>query len=187
MEKRLFNLYLKYIEESCPPVWERLAKIPKKLIAYLGCMIGFYLISIIFLPVAKCLNGTWSFVFSGLSIVFVILSIIFGCFLFTETEKYEIDVSDNAMKDYWDYCYIIRNWFQKAFLSDKEKNDERINVEILEIKKRVDLYLQNQSETIDKRDARIDKWIQALAIPFILAIITSVIEKMTILFMQLLL
>ena len=177
MERRLFNLYLKYIEESCPSVWERLGKVSKKLMAYLSCMVGFYVLSIIFLLIAQYINGIPSVVFTGFMIVFVILSIVFGCILFLKTEKYEIDVSDKTMKEYWSYCYGIRKWFQKDFLFDQEKNDEKISSEIFEVKKRLDLYLQNQSEATDKRNGRIDKWIQALAIPFVLAIITSVLEK----------
>lgn len=177
MEKRLFNLYLKYIEESCPSVWKQLGKIPKKLMAYLSCMVGFYVVSVIFLLIAQYFSGILSVIFTGFIIVSVILSIVFGCLLFFETEKYEIDVSDKTMEEYWGYCYRIRKWFQKDFLFNKEINDEKISAEIFEVKKRLDSYLQNQSETTDKRNGRIDKWIQALAIPFVLAIITSVLEK----------
>lgn len=126
MEKRLFNLYLKYIEESCPSVWERLGKVPIKLKVYLSCMIIFYLMSIIFLVIAQYLNEILSVVFTGFMIVFVILSIVFGCILFLKTEKYEIDVSDKTMKEYWSYCYRIRKWFQKDFLFDKEKTTKKL-------------------------------------------------------------
>lgn len=176
MEKRLFNLYLKYIKEFCPTVWERLGKIPSKLKRRLWCMVIFYVASIVTLTIAKYLNEIWSLLIAGASIIFVILCIVFGVLLFVGTEKYEIDISDESMKDYWDYCFGVRKWFQKEFLFSNRK-DINVDNDLQEVKKRLDNYLETQNIAIDKKNERIDKWIQALAIPFVLAVITSVLEK----------
>lgn len=177
MEKKLFNLYLKYIEGSCPSVWKRLGKIPTKLKVYLFCIIGFYLASITPLFFGKYFSGVWSLVATVFTIVSTVLCIISEVLLFFGIEKYEIDASEQSMKEYWEYCYGVRQWFQKNFLSVKRKKEKDISDEISEVKRRIDIYLKNQSEINDKRNGRIDKLVQALAIPFILAIITSVLEK----------
>ena len=69
MEKRLFNLYLKYIQESCPNVWEQLGKIPSKLKGLLGCMIISYIASIALLAISNYCNELWSMILAGASIL----------------------------------------------------------------------------------------------------------------------
>lgn len=176
MEKRLFNLYLKYVKKSCPNVWKQLGRIPTKLKSFLWCMVIFYVFSIASLTISNYCNKFWSMIFAGASILFVILCIIFGVLLFINTEKHEIDISNQTMRDYWKHCYGVRKWFKKDFVISKRKH-LNLNNDLREVKKRLDCYIKSQNELIEKRNNRIDKWIQALAIPFILAVITSVLEK----------
>lgn len=58
-----------------------------------------------------------------------------------------------------------------------DSDKKRVIKEIETIKNRVDDYIQELNDDAEKRANRMDKWIQALAIPFILAIITAVIDK----------
>ena len=176
MEKRLFYLYLKYVEKNHKPIWKHLGKISTRLKWLLGLMIVFYVAAICMLVSIKYLNDSWSLVAAGLSVAFVGLCILFGVLLFWKTEKYEIDISDQTMKDYWDYCKSIREWFQRDFLVSEQKK-HNIDANLLEVKKRVDDYVSKKEQGADKKNERIDKWVQALAIPFVLAIITSVLEK----------
>lgn len=176
MEKRLFNLYLKYIEEHCPSVWARLNKIPRKIKCHMGGMIISYVLALISLYVSKSLNETWALIVASSSILFLISCVVFGLFLFFSTEKYEIDVSDKTIKEYWQYCFGVRNWFLNEFILEK-LSEKDLDDNITEVRKRVDLYLLEQAQKIESRNSRIDKWVQALAVPFVLAIITSVLDK----------
>ncbi len=176
MEKRLFNLYLKYIEERCPSVWKHLKKIPRNIKFHMVSMIICYALAIIFLSISKHLNDTWLLIVSVGSIIFLILCVIFGLFLFFSTEKYEIAVSDKTMNEYWQYCFEIRKWFSNNFVVGNSSKED-IDNDILEVKKRIDLFLSEQTYKNENKNSRIDKWVQALAIPFVLAIITAILNK----------
>ena len=118
----------------------------------------------------------WSLIISAAYILFLILCVVFGLLLFFSTEKYEIAISDKSMNDYWQYCFGIRKWFISNFVVGHPSSTD-VDNDISEVKKRVDSYLLEQSHIVEHRNARIDKWVQALAIPFILAIITSILDK----------
>lgn len=80
------------------------------------------------------------------------------------------------MNEYWDFCNETKKWIVELFhFDDNDKTD--VIKEIKEIKNRVDTYRQELNDDAEKRANRMDKWIQALAIPFVLAIITAVIDK----------
>jgi predicted PurR-regulated permease PerM len=176
MEKRLFNLYLKYIEECCPSVWKMFTQIPSKLKKYMCRMIMCYLGSVIGLLVLDLLNECWSKIDIVIIIVFLSLCVFFEVRLFIATEKYEIEISDKTMQEYWNYCYEIRRWFSKDFVTLKQTGDE-IDENLKEVKKRIDIYLENQAKKNEHINTRIDKWVQALAIPFVLAVITASLDK----------
>lgn len=176
MERRLFNLYLKYIEQNCPSIRKQFKKMPRNIKCYIAGMGISYVFAIIFLCISKSLNELWYSITSVGSILLFISCAIFGILLDLSTGKYEIEVSDKTIKEYWSYCFGVRTWFLNEFISE-ELSEEDLNDNIIEVKNRIDMYLLEQSQKIEKRNSRIDTWVQALAIPFVLAIITSVLDK----------
>lgn len=176
MEKRLFNLYLKYIEKCCPSIWKMFTQIPSKLKKYMYGMITCYLGSVVGLIVLERLNECWSKIDVSIIVVLLCFCIFLEVRLFFATEKYEIEVSDKTIKEYWEYCYGVRKWFSEEFNMFKQTND-KIDEYLKEVKKRIDSYLIEQSKKSENVNSRIDKWVQALAIPFVLAVITAILDK----------
>lgn len=174
MEKHLFNLYLKHIKDTYSSA-KKITKLPKKLIALLFTTIGIFVAAIVCLVIMPTQTGNLQTVFAIASILLVSISLILCFILFSANEKYEIETSEQTMKEYWQYCYDIREWFEKTFVEEKTSK-ENIDKNIQEVKDRLDSYLDAQLESANKRNDRIDKWIQALAIPFVLALITGVLE-----------
>lgn len=174
MEKRLFNLYLKHIKDTYGST-KKNTKLPKKLIALLFTIIGTFVAAIVCLAIMKGQTGNFLTIFAIASVLLVVVSLVLCFVLFSATEKHEIETSEKTMKEYWEYCYSTREWFKKTFVAEKTSK-ENIDKNIQEVKDRLDSYLDAQLESANKRNDRIDKWIQALAIPFILALITGVLE-----------
>lgn len=175
MEKRLFNLYLKYIKDTYGSA-KKITKLPTKLKVILFTAITTFLFAIICLALMKAQEGSWLTIFAIASVLFIGISLILCFVLFFASEQHEIETSKQTMKEYWEYCYGIREWFAENFIA-KDDAKENIDENIQETKSRLDKYLNSRIKNINKRNERIDKWIQALAIPFVLAIITGVLER----------
>lgn len=174
MEKHLFNLYLKHIKDTYGST-KKITKLPKKLIVLLFAIMCTFVAAIVCLAIMKGQAGNLLTIFAIASVLLIVISLVLCFVLFSATEKHEIQTSAQTMKEYWEYCYSIRDWFEKTFVVEKASK-ENIDENIQEVKARLDSYLDTQLESANKRNDRIDKWIQALAIPFVLALITGVLE-----------
>lgn len=114
----------------------------------------------------------WTFIYLGSAVFSVVMCAITN----VSVNKYEIDISDGSMKEYWDFCNSTKDWMVNELIPEC-KDEKAILSEIKELKGRVDNYRNELFTISEKREKRIDKWIQALAVPFVLAIITAVIDK----------
>ena len=178
MEKRLFQLYLNEIQKKennawkhvfCTPlrIWLKFALVIVSLIVTFVCT-GLYNVSI---PIQ-----IWNRIYSGGIILGTVASLLLCIFLHLDIEKYEIQISDKTIKDYWNYCYDIRNWFKRILPCDSScENDVSLNIK--SVQDRIDKYYKTLKRIQKQCNERIDKWVQVLAIPFILAIVSAIVEK----------
>ena len=158
MERYLFYMYLEYLKENKLTFWPKLWKQPK--------------IAIILMLVVV-LSWLASFVISFFkttqywSIVTLAMEIISCVILYFYTEHYMIACSKKRTNEYCDYCKKIKNWLNSCNVNDEEKikvllgrvNESMKEIEIIE----------------QKSQDRIEKWLQALVIPIVLAIITTIL------------
>lgn len=182
MIKRLLNLYIKHIKDVDKKVFDKIIALPKKIIAQMIVALICFVVTIISAALANAdleiLNNTeiWGLACTLVYIISAIIAVLFCAISQIAISKYEIDNSDSSICEYLDFCHEMRTWIVDS-LGFKENEDVDIIKEIEEIKKRVDTYRQELIDDAEKRANRLDKWIQALAVPFVLAIITAVIDK----------
>lgn len=182
MIKRLLNLYVKRIKETDKEIWKRITSLPKNIIAEmivaLICLTITILAVVLVNAKVEIFNNAeiWSRACTIIYVVFAIVAVFFCAIAQIAIGKYEIEISDSSMNEYWDFCNETKRWLVELFhFDDNDKTD--VIKEIEAIKNRVDAYRQELNDDAEKRANRMDKWIQALAIPFVLAIITAVIDK----------
>lgn len=182
MIKRLLNLYVKHIKEMDTEIWKRITLLPKNIIAVMMVALICFTLTILSAILANAdveiFNNaeTWGIACTITYIISAIVSVFFCAIAQIEISKYEIEISDSSMNEYWAFCNNTKKWIVELFNFD-DSDKKRVIKEIEIIKKRVDDYIQELNDDAEKRANRMDKWIQALAIPFILAIITAVIDK----------
>lgn len=179
MIKRLLNLYVKHIKESDKEIWKRITSLPKNIIAEMMVALICFTLTILSAILANAdveiFNNTeiWGIACTITYVISAIVAVFFCAIAQIAIGKYEIEISDSSMNEYWTFCNETKKWIAELFHFD---NTNIIN-EIETIKNRVDTYRQELNDDAEKRANRMDKWIQALAIPFVLAIITAVIDK----------
>ena len=182
MIKRLLNLYIKHVKETDKEIWKRIISLPKNIIADMIVALIFLILTILSVVLANAdveiFNNTeiWGVACTITYVISAIISVFFCAIAQIAISKYEIEISDSSMNEYWAFCNNTKKWIVEVFHFD---DSDKTNVikEIETIKNRVDAYIQELNDDAEKRANRMDKWIQALAIPFILAIITAVIDK----------
>lgn len=182
MIKRLLNLYIKHVKETDKEIWKRIISLPKNIIADMIVALNFLILTILSVVLANAdveiFNNTeiWGVACTITYVISAIISVFFCAIAQIAISKYEIEISDSSMNEYWAFCNNTKKWIVELFHFD---DSDKTNVikEIETIKNRVDAYIQELNDDAEKRANRMDKWIQALAIPFILAIITAVIDK----------
>lgn len=182
MIKRLLNLYVKHIKETDTEIWKRITSLPKNIITVMMVALICFTLTILSAILANAdveiFNNTeiWGMACTITYVISAIVAVFFCAIAQIAIGKYEIEISDSSMNEYWTFCNETKKWIAELFHFDNSNNTNIIN-EIETIKNRVDTYRQELNDDAEKRANRMDKWIQALAIPFILAIITAVIDK----------
>ena len=182
MVKRLLNLYIKHMEEADKKLWVKITSLPRKIIVQMLVALSCITLSILSSALSninvKIINDTemWSVMCTIAYVIFAIVAVLFCAISQISIGKYEIEISAKSMNEYWMYCHTTRKWIVDLF-GLKETKEISVTKEIKIIKDRVDAYRQELNSDAEKRENRMDKWVQALAIPFVLAIITAVIDK----------
>lgn len=182
MEKRLLNLYLKHIKDTDKKAFKKVTSLPVHIKFQFVAILFFLTLTFVSVILSqsefKCIvdmdlwKTIWTLIYwgsVGFSLVMCAISNI-------SVNKYEIDISDGSMKEYWDFCNSTKDWMVNELIPECE-DEEVILSEIKELKVRIDNYRNEMIAMTEKREERIDKWIQALAVPFVLAIITAIIDK----------
>lgn len=182
MERRLLNLYLKHIKEVDKKVFRKVTMLPKRIVVQLIIIMFMLVVSVL----SAFLSGKefelvsdqsmWKTICSWIYLVSLMLSVVICIISHFSISKYEIAVSDISIKDYWRYCERTKGWIKTELLS--ACNDECvITEEIHSLKERIDQYRCEVDALTERREIRTEKWIQTLAIPVVLAIITAAINK----------
>lgn len=159
MDRYLFYMYLEYLKDNDLTFWSQMWKQPKKMISLL---------------IAVCVLGAISIILSffDATIRYAFIAAIFEfgtCIvLYFYTEHYKITCSKKRADEYRDYCEKIKKWLVECNIKTEvaiKSLLDRVNKSIEEI------------ESLDKdSQLRTDKWLQALVIPVLLAIITTVLN-----------
>jgi len=92
--------------------------------------------------------------------------------LYFYTENFQIKTSDSRLFVYQEYCEKIKHWLDSVGVNVTPENITEI---MTRTNKRIDLLEKKRKE---RRD-RIDRWIQILIIPILLAIFSAVIKEQT--------
>lgn len=160
MEFYIFNSYLKYQKENSPSLFRKMKKTPKYLWILLGLAVICAISGMIFSFIE---NLSWLF------LVFAPAEIVFTFMAFVLQERWEIKHSDREMEKFKTSSIEFYNWLSN--LSIKSREDIELLLE------RLNDYRDGQIEKREKQNNKIDKWMQTLIIPLILAIITALISN----------
>ncbi len=182
MERRLLNLYLKHIKEVDKKVFRKVTMLPKRIVIQLLAIVVLLVVAVL----SAILSGNefdfisdqskWQTVCAWIYFVSVMLSVIVCVFSHFSVSKYEITISDISIKEYWRYCERTKGWIKTELFPECD-DDCVITEEIHSLKERIYQYRREIETLSEKREARTEKWIQTLAIPVVLAIITAAINK----------
>lgn len=163
MEDILFDGYRKYLKDTQDNVFKAFFNMPLGgkilLVAIILCVVA----SIFFLVFTKWVIV--SLILLGVDIVLCIASYFF-------VESYQIKTSDIRVVDYKKYCSKIKEWL--------ESNDIEVTKSTLtELENRVLKVWESKENARKKGIERVEKWIQALLIPLLLAVFAEIIDGQT--------
>lgn len=162
MEYHLLNSYLKYQKDHGESFLNSLKRIPTS-------------IKILFVITFICLVASLIFLFVDWSsiwfYIFTSLEVIMAFILYSVQERREIKYSRERYNDFIKTTRDLFDWISTFDIETKE------DIEL--IKNRLIDDLNKRDELQRQRSEKIDKWMQTLVIPLILAIITSFISNKT--------
>ena len=160
MEFYIFNSYLKYQKENSPSLFKAMKRTP----IYLWIILGLAVICAVLGTVFSFIDGlAWSF------LVFSLAEIVFTFVAFVLQERWEIKHSDRELEEFKTSSIELYNWLSNLSITS------RADIELL--LERLSDYRDGQIERREKQNNKIDKWMQTLIIPLILAIITALISN----------
>lgn len=163
MHTILFDNYRKYQMETRNSVFKAFWKlpIPAILIFFTIVLTVIYAVLSIFI---ECLQQWY--------VLCLIFEAIACVALYFYTENYQINSSPTRLKVYKRYCGEINSWLKTTGLIINEEN-------LKDIISRVNLEIETLEEKRCEHRNRIEKWIQILIIPILLAIFSEVIREKT--------
>lgn len=161
MEQILYKNYLKYLKDNKKPLYKTLLSIPK-------CAAG--------ILAALVLSGAVTFVFMCAEklrqyiIIPLAFEVVFSIVAYFYSEHYEINNSEIYMNNYKEHCSDIYAWLQDISISITKDS-------IIEIKRRIDVKLEKIEKTKEKNRNTIERIIQVIVIPFVLAMFAALIKN----------
>lgn len=161
MHTILFDNYRKYQKETRGNVFKAFWKLPIPAIIIFLAIASTIVYAILSIFV-KCLQQWY--------IWCLLLEVIACIALYFYTEHYQINTSSTRLQVYKKYCGEINAWLKTTGLIINEKN-------LKEIIARVNQDVESLEERRSKRRDRIEKWIQILIIPILLAIFSEMIRE----------
>lgn len=159
MEKYIFYAYLNHLKDTKQTFWPRLFKLPK------------HIIVVLFITVLSAISASL-FLITNIklaTIISLILELVLcgatSCFI----ERYQIKYSTDNFAEYKKYCINLKFWLTNYDVKDIEA--------VRDIQSRI---LKKIATTKDEEQRTSDntfKWLQALIIPIIIAIVTAFVSS----------
>lgn len=162
MEYHLLNSYLKYQKDHSVSFTKAIKKIPWYIIVLLIFAILCLAASIISVFVAGVNEWFYAFTFAEAIIAFT---------LYWVQERWEIKYSREHYNDFKTAAHDLYNWLSEYSITTKE------DIELIKLRLTNDM--EKQDALKRQQSDKIDKWMQTLVIPLILAIITTFISNQT--------
>ena len=162
MEYHLLNSYLKYQNDHGESFLKSLKMLP------ISIKVLFVITIICLFASLICLFLDWSSIWFYL---FTSMEVIMAFVLYFLQERREIKYSRERYNDFIKTTYDLFVWLSTFDIKTKE--------DIETIRKRLIDDLNARDELKRQRSDKIDKWMQTLVVPLILAIITSFISNKT--------
>lgn len=159
MDQLLFYHYLNYQKEHNPSFAKRLRQLPK-----IACVLFFVTIVSAIIGMVWLFRGT-----TGKALIAIGAELACSEIFYHYMESYKIKTSKQRLVQHIGYWYDLRNWLKENAIQEYaaiETIRERITASVNDVKS-------------ERKEAgqRFDKWMQTLAIPVVLAIITSVVNQ----------
>lgn len=163
MESILFDSYRKYQKEQKDNFIQAIFKLPVWVQIFLAMIVLCLVYSVLVLFVL-CLRVVYGYCLA--------VEVLTCVALYFYTENFQIKTSDSRLFVYQEYCEKIKHWLDSVGVNVTPENITEI---MTRTNKRIDLLEKKRKE---RRD-RIDRWIQILIIPILLAIFSAVIKEQT--------
>ena len=161
MEEILYKNHFKYLKENKTPLYKALLSIPKCAADLLVALILSGAISLVF----QCPEKSRQYFIIPLA-----FEVVFSIVTYFYSEHYEINNSEKYLKNYKEQCDDIYSWLQDiSILVSKDSNNE--------IKRCIDVKLEKMEKTKEKYRKTIERIIQVIIIPFVLAMFAALIKN----------
>lgn len=159
----LFDSYRKYQKDNKDNGIRSIFKLPMGAKILLGGLFLCLIYSVLTL-----------FIDSLRSVYFICLLLEFAlCIcLYFYTENYQIKNSDIRFSVYQDYCWKINQWLIQIGIVVTKEN-------VTELVRRLENEIEQQEKQRTLRRERIEKWIQIIIIPILLAVFSAIISEQT--------
>lgn len=163
MHTILFDSYRKHQKDNKQSLIKTIFKFPIGVKLLLGgfvlCLI--YSILAFFIPF-----------FKNTYFICLVLQVVLCLCLYFYTENFQIKTSDIRLSTYQEYCGEIKAWLIKIGVVVTKENVTEL---VLRLEKEINK-LENQRTATRER---IEKWIQILIIPILLAVFSAIIKEQT--------
>lgn len=160
MEELLFNCYLKFKKEHSSDLWEKINMFPKYLIVLFITSILSALVTLFVIFIFH--NPLWAWILIAIELISTIA--LGFC-----TEKYSVDNSRTQIDNYINYCKDMYHFLYENHIKTEENVREILN--------RINKMIANMQIKLDKNYDGINKLMQVLFIPIILAILKSFFDS----------
>lgn len=163
MHSIVFDSYLKYQKENKNNVIKSISKMP---VVVMICL------SIMVISLLAVVGNIFLLKSNIIYLIFIIAEFISGITLYFFTENFYIKTSNTRLHTYKSYCKDIYTWLQNIGI---ETDADTIELLRTRLNEDIETYKVNRKESKD----RVEKWVQVLIIPIILAVFTQAISDNT--------
>lgn len=162
MDEIVFYSYLEFQKNYRIPIWKRICKIPVSAFIVICIALLSIICSITFSLIPSTKGYAW---------IALICEVVTSLVLYVYTEQYQIKNSASSLNEYRNYCTELAKWLELQSITTKD------DLKILQ--QRLSERIERNSNEHKEQRARIDKWMQVLAIPIVLSIISGIIASRT--------
>lgn len=161
MQTILFDSYRNFQKSNKDSIIKAVFKLPlvvKLIFAGLGICFLYNLGAIFIIPIRK------AYIFC------LVIEIALSIVLYIYTENFQVKNSDLRFSVYQAYCANIKNWLEQIGIVVTKEN-------LSELISRIDKDIEAFDAKRSRKRERIEKWVQILIIPILLAVFSAVIKE----------